>query len=260
MQTLAIAMVLLLGVIALNMRRGQSDAAIFEIGKHFAGPAPGVQGSARESRWLAILVTGARERPAWYASRRAFDVFDAKGLAEHALAALRIRELALDPGGALGAPAHFEPGRAGWLSAGGRRVAAFGELSRTFSEQFGVLSPVYAVLMPLDEVATIAPPAPVHAPLPRYPSVQRDVAFVLPGTLAAADVEAVLRTHGGPHLRAVTLFDLYQGEGIPEGQRSLAWRLTYRADDRTLTDAEVNEMRDAAVEAARRRFGIDVRT
>ena len=248
----------MLGVIAHNVRRGQSDVAIFEIGKHFTGVADAA--APRETRWLAILMTGARERPAWYASRRAFDVFDAKGLAEHALAALGVHDVVTaDPGEPLAAPAHFEVGRAGWLTASGRRVAAFGEVSHAASEPLGILAPVFAALLPLDEIASFAAPRPLHVSLPRYPAVQRDVAFTLPDSLPAADVEAVLRAHGGPHLRAVTLFDLYQGEGIPQGHRSLAWRLTYRADDRTLTDAEVNEMRDAAVEAARRRFHIDVR-
>jgi phenylalanyl-tRNA synthetase beta chain len=139
-------------------------------------------------------------------------------------------------------------------------VAVFGEMAHAYSEPLGILTPVYAALIPLDVAVTIVPPPVVHVALPRYPSVQRDLALVLPDRLAAADVEAVLRGNGGPHLRAVTVFDLYQGEGIAEGHRSLAWRLTYRADDRTLTDAEVNEMRDAAVDAVRRRFGVNVRT
>jgi phenylalanyl-tRNA synthetase beta chain len=248
----------MLRVIAHNVRRGQPDVAIFEIGKHFTGAADGV--APRETRWLAILLTGARERPAWYASRRASDVFDAKGLAERALAALGIRQVALDAPEVPAAPAHFEPGRAAWLTAAGRRVAVFGELARRFSDQFGVPTPVYAALLPLDEIAAIETPRPVHAAVPRYPSVQRDVAFVLPDALPAAEVETVLRASGGPDLKSVMLFDVYEGEGIPAGQRSLAWRLSYRADNRTLTDAEVNAMRDGAVEAVRQRFNIDVRT
>jgi phenylalanyl-tRNA synthetase beta chain len=249
----------MLRVIATNVRRQQPDVAIFEIGKHFTGGQAGEP--PRESRWLAILLTGSREAPGWYSSRRPADVFDAKGLAEHALAALDIRDVTTDRReGPLGAPAHFEPGRAAWLKAGDRRVAVFGEMAHAYSEPLGILTPVYAALIPLDVAVTIVPPPVVHVALPRYPSVQRDLALVLPDRLAAADVEAVLRGNGGPHLRAVTVFDLYQGEGIAEGHRSLAWRLTYRADDRTLTDAEVNEMRDAAVDAVRRRFGVNVRT
>ncbi len=243
----------LLRVIATNVRRQQPNVRVFEIGKHYAR----VRGEPAESRWLALALTGARANPAWYAPREPADVFDAKGLAEHVLAVLGLRDVAVDADP--GAHPYFEPGRWGRLVVGGTAVAAFGEIALPAREVFDIPAPVFGATIPLDVVAAIAVEPPRFVALPRHPSVQRDVAFVIPQSLPAAEVEQVIRSAGGALLRSVTLFDLYAGEGVGPGRRSLAWRLTFRADDRTLTDAEVNDAYARVIEDVRRRFGVEVR-
>jgi phenylalanyl-tRNA synthetase beta chain len=244
----------LLRVIGENVRHQQPTVRIFEIGRQFARAG----GEPVESRALAIALTGTRAAPAWYAPAAPVDVYDAKGLAEHVLAALGLRDVGLDP--AAGArPGYFEEGRWGWLAAAGARLAAFGEIARPVRELFGIPAPVFAATVALDVVAAL-PVEPVRfVPLPKYPAVQRDIAFVIPLGVPAAAVEALIRQEGGPFLRTVTLFDLYAGPGIDPTARSIAWRLTFRADDRTLTDAEVNEVHMHVIEAVRRRFGVEVR-
>jgi len=86
-------------------------------------------------------------------------------------------------------------------------------------------------------------------PLPRYPSVTRDVAMLVSDTLPAADVRATIRRAAPPSLADVREFDRYQGKGIPDGKISLALRLTFRAADRTLTDAEVQSAMETIVGA-----------
>jgi phenylalanyl-tRNA synthetase beta chain len=243
----------LLRVIATNVRRQQPNVRVFEIGKHYAR----VRGEPAESRWLALALTGARASPAWYAPREPADVFDAKGLAEHVLAVLGLRNAAVDADP--GAHPYFEPGRWGRLVVGGTAVAAFGEIALPAREVFDIPAPVFGATIPLDVVAAIAVEPPRFVALPRQPSVQRDVAFVIPQSLPAAEVEQVIRSAGGALLRSVTLFDLYAGEGVGPGTRSLAWRLTFRADDRTLTDAEVNDAYARVIDDVRRRFGVEVR-
>ncbi|MBI3630681.1 MAG: phenylalanine--tRNA ligase subunit beta [Candidatus Rokubacteria bacterium] len=243
----------LLRVIATNVRRQQPNVRVFEIGKHYAR----VRGEPAESRWLALALTGARANPAWYAPREPADGFDAKGLAEHVLAVLGLRDVAVDADP--GAHPYFEPGRWGRLVVGGTAVAAFGEIALPAREVFDIPAPVFGATIPLDVVVAIAVEPPRFVALPRHPSVQRDVAFVIPQSLPAAEVEQVIRSAGGALLRSVTLFDLYAGEGVGPGTRSLAWRLTFRADDRTLTDAEVNDAYARVIEDVRRRFGVEVR-
>jgi phenylalanyl-tRNA synthetase beta chain len=261
----------MLRVATTNARRQQPNVRIFEIGAVFRAAG----GQPAESRWLAIALTGARAAPAWYATAESVDIYDAKGLAEHVLAALGIRETALDAavtaavraaaGGEASSDAEtsearaFEEGRWGRLVAEGRRVALFGEIGLRVREAFDLPSPVFAALIPLDELLAVSPPPVRFAPLPRHPAVQRDLAFVIPLAIPASDVERVIRQEGGPLLRSVTLFDLYAGEGIERAGRSIAWRLTFRADDRTLTDAEVSMLHEGVIEAVRRRFGVELR-
>ena len=243
----------LLRSIATNARRQQPSVRLFEIGKQFTREG----GEVMETRWLALALTGARADLAWYASRAPVDVYDAKGLAEHVLARLGVRETRVDAG--TPGRAYFEPGRSGRLAVGGEEVAIFGEVTVAVQEAFGIPSTVVAAAIPLDVVARLGVAPTRFVPPPRHPSVQRDIALLLPLDLPAAEVEQTIRAAGGPLLRTVTLFDLYTGEGISAGTRSVAWRLGFRADDRTLTDAEVNEARHHIVETLQRRFRAEVR-
>jgi phenylalanyl-tRNA synthetase beta chain len=282
----------LLRVVATNVRRQRPDVRIFEIGMHYALGRAGPD----ESRWLGIVLTGARSNPAWYASREMVDVYDAKGLAEHVLTALGMPATSLD---LTAVPPYFEQGRAAWLTAPRHpaervRTGVFGEVAGAVCEAFQLPAPVYAALIALDTVSEViaanldpdieagfdassaaarhaddalggAPSSvrraaiPKFVPLPKYPSVQRDIAFLVPLDVPAAEVERALREHGGPYLTQVILFDVYSGDQVGQGHRSIAWRLTFQADDRTLTDEDANQMRDAAVAAIQRRFGIEVR-
>jgi len=220
----------LLGVVAVNLRRQQPDVRVFELGRTYA-PA---EGGPREPRWVAIALCGARADAGWDVGPEPVDVYDAKGLAEHVLAAFGLEGA---PGaGRLGG---FEPDAHGaLLAADGTVLAEFGEVAAVARAAFGIEAPVYGAVVALDAVAAVPAPAPVHRALPRFPSVQRDMAFVIadPG-LSAAAVERVIRAEAGPLLRAVTVFDVFR---LDDGRRSVGWRLTFQAEDRTLTDEEVN--------------------
>jgi phenylalanyl-tRNA synthetase beta chain len=98
-----------------------------------------------------------------------------------------------------------------------------------------------------------------YAPLPKYPAVERDVAMVLRRDIASADVERTIRAVGGALVESVRLFDVYEGPQVGEGRRSLAFSITYQAADRTLTDAEVNQVHDAVRVALARELGAVLR-
>ena len=136
---------------------------------------------------------------------------------------------------------NLHPGRAARVVAGGRLVGRVGELHpdtvaehELRAERVLVAEVAIAGLAGgrLDDVRTAAPS--------RHPSVQRDLAIVVPNDASAAAVEAAIRGHGGPLLRSVTLFDIYRGRPLEETEKSLAYRLTLRDDERTLTEAEVD--------------------
>src|SRR5437660_1321369 len=209
-----------------------------------------------EPRWVAIALTGGRTEPGWSGAPEPVDVYDAKGLAEHVLAAL-----AVPCGtGEAGALSGFEPDCHGTLvTESGAILAEFGEVAATLRESFGIAAPVFAAVVSLDAVgATSAAPLRYQA-LPRFPAVERDLAFVIGGdqTLTAAQIESALREEAGPLLRRLVLFDVFR---FPDGRSSLAWRLLFQAEDRTLTDAEVNAIQERVVRRITETFHITLRS
>ena len=241
-----------LGVVGTNVRRQQGDVRVFEIGRTYAR-APGGDTGTTEPRWTAVALAGARRDPAWHGDGAAVDVYDAKGYAEHVLATLGLSAHTRQ-GGRLGG---FEPDSHGTLVTDtGDVVAEFGEVSASARERFGIDVPVFVAAIPLDRLP-ILPVAPRYQPLPRFPSVQRDMAFsIADPALAVAAVQAAIARAAGALLREVAMFDVFR---LPDGARSVAWRLTFQADDRTLTDEEVNAIHGRVAEAVSREFGITLR-
>jgi phenylalanyl-tRNA synthetase beta chain len=113
-------------------------------------------------------------------------------------------------------------------------------------------------MIPLDTVAGLPRPAVRYEPLPRYPSVARDVAFLIGADqpVTASAIEAVMAREAGPLLREMVLFDVFR---LPDGGRSLAWHLVFQAADRTLTDDEVNAIHARVVRGACDEFNISLR-
>jgi phenylalanyl-tRNA synthetase beta chain len=243
-----------LAALSVNVRRQQPDVAVFEICKTYEAD-PGETG-AREPRWVAIALAGARTEHAWHTADAPADVYDAKGLAEHVLDALGV---ATRPGGA-GWLRGFEPDCHGTLICDAEAIAAeFGEVSAGVRAVFAIDAPVFAAVVSLD-VAAATLRAPLrYQVLPRFPAVQRDLAFVVGAdqSLTAAEIEAMLVREAGPLLRRVTLFDVFR---FPDGRRSLAWRLTFQADDRTLTDDEVNRLQERITGTITGTLGLTLRS
>ena len=246
-----------LGVVATNLRRQQPNVRVFEITRVYE-PAPGLP---TERRWLAVALAGARVPPAWWARKgeggrpEGVDVYDAKGLAEHVLEALGVTGCTTRP--LLGAGVKgFEPDSHGALvTPGDVTVAEFGEVAAEARALWDIGVPVFAALLPLDDILRLTPPPTRYEPLPRYPAVHRDLAFLV-GALrqvTAAEIEAAIAAEAGPLLRQLVLFDLFT---FDDGRRSLAWRLTFQAEDRTLTDEEVNAIHERVARRIEERFQI----
>jgi phenylalanyl-tRNA synthetase beta chain len=241
-----------LSVVATNVRRQQPDIRVFELGRTYERAAGGDTGTA-EPRWAAVALTGARRDPGWQGDAGAVDVYDAKGYAEHVLATFGL-STQTRLGGRLGG---LEPdSHASLVTETGEVVAEFGEVVGTARERFGLDAPVFVAAIPLDRLPSM-PATPRYRPLPRFPSVQRDMAFSIGDpALTVADVQAAIGRTAGPLLREVAVFDVFR---LPDGSRSVAWRLTFQADDRTLTDEEINAIHRRVADAVSREFGIALR-
>lgn len=229
--------------VAERNRHSRTRLALFEIGPVFlpleAEPLP------KEPRRLALLLTGSRALPTWQpADTSPMDLFDLKGLIESMLAALAISSPRLEPAEH---PA-FHPGKCAALWADTQSLGILGEIHPAVQRRYGLgQSPVLAAELDLEALLACVPPRRTARPVPAYPPVLEDLAFVVDEGLPAEQVAAAIRRAGGELLAEVRLFDLYRGERIGAGKKSLAYALTYQAADRTLTDDEVAVIRQRII-------------
>ncbi len=229
--------------------------AVFEIGSVYL-PREG-ELLPDEPRRLTIVLTGARQSETWTgADTSAMDFFDLKGVIEGITGGLHLSGVAFEPGEHPG----LHPGRCALLSAGGRPIGSFGELHPRVRAAYDLPEqPVMAADLDLEALIAAIPEQHAIRDVPRYPAVVEDLALIVGEGVPAADVEALIAQTGGRHLRQVRLFDLYRGEQIGAAKRSLAYRLTYQSDERTLTDKEVAKLRHKIVKRLAREVGAELR-
>jgi phenylalanyl-tRNA synthetase beta chain len=250
----------LLEVVALNLHQGRDAVAIFEVGKGYGYEE--ASGQVHEWWRLGFALAGSTEPAAWNREPRAWDVDDGKGLVELLAARLGLAQPAWtaihDP--QVDAPA-FHPGRsAGALSADGL-TGRVGELHPALLDAQDLrVERVVIGEFALPGLAAGSPPVFRALPIARYPAVERDLAVVVPQTRTAGAVEHVIRTAGGELLRGLRLFDIYRGAPLAADEQSLNYRLLYQADDRTLTDAEIEATLAAITAALVREVGGRIRS
>jgi phenylalanyl-tRNA synthetase beta chain len=229
--------------VSFNSDRRNGDLAMFEIGHTFRVTDPTAE-LPDEREMLAVIVAGAGVD----------GVGQGVGGAVNALrrveTALRLASLslvaALRPG--------MHPGRCADVALDGHPAGYVGEVDPEVSERWGIDGRVGWFEIDLGAVATAERRSELAAPVSRFPSSDIDLAFAVPDDIPAAAVEATLAAAAGGLLEKMSLFDVYRGPGVAEGQRSLAYRLRFCAFDRTLTDAEVGELRAACITAVESAF------
>jgi phenylalanyl-tRNA synthetase beta chain len=184
------------------------------------------------------------------------DFYDLKGLVQELLTGLHISGASYVPS------AHplYHPGRAAALVLGELEIGVFGELHPLVREKFDL--PERVVLVgEFDLDALLAHVSAMFAtrPLSRYPVVVQDLAVVVDESVAAERVATLIRQTGGELLQRAVLFDVYRGEPIPAGSKSLAYGLTFQALDRTLSDADASKIREKIVNRLKRELGAELR-
>jgi phenylalanyl-tRNA synthetase beta chain len=242
----------LLEALRRNVMRQLPDVRLFEIATIFL-PQPGAD-LPREEQCLAGVMYGSREETSWLAPSEPLDFFDLKGAAETLLAGLQVSGLSFKQANL---PNYFLYGARVYSQ--DRELGSLGVLSPVVAEKLGLEGTIYAFQLNCDALCQASEPFPLYTPLPRYPAVYRDLALILPAAVPAARVVEVLEAHGQPWLQEARLFDVYAGPPIPEGKRSLAFHLTYRDPERTLTDDAVDRHHQQVVEALARELGAELR-
>jgi phenylalanyl-tRNA synthetase beta chain len=220
----------LVDAVSHNRRRERRDVQLFEIGTAFS--------PAGERRSAACAWTGVAVPEHWSGASRQVDFFDIAGIVEQLAAVLDVT-VALAPV----TRAWLTPGRAAEVRIGDVVLGYAGELEGAVAARRDLPAgeAVYVAEIDLDVLTAAAPAGTRFAtPLPRHPSTVRDLAILVDDSLSAETVRGTIRAAAPDTLVGMREFDRYQGKGIPDGKVSLAIRLTFRAADRTLTDAEVH--------------------
>ena len=241
-----------------NIEQGNGVLNGFEIGRIFWRAEEGfaeadaiagiLGGNITQGNW----VTGGHSEPmTWYEAKGVLErVFSRCGLT------VEYQPDHSDP--------RLHPGRTASLWLQGEKLGKFGQLHPQLRSERGFPDQVYVfdldlelILEALDRDEILTPRFQVYS---TYPAIDRDIAFFAPLKVSVAEIERSTRKAAGTLLESVELFDEYKGESVPEAQRSLAFRLIYRASDRTLTDAEVEPVHQKVREALEEKFGVSLRS
>ena len=161
--------------------------------------------------------------------------FTLKGELEAIFAGLRLKKASYR---AMKDNPSYHPGRCAQVSIDGIDVGVLGQVHPVVAKNYGIDAEVYCAEINFTALLSLQLPDATYVPLPKYPSVSRDLALVCAEEVTVAQVEEVISASAGKLLRGIRLFDIYRGTGIPEGKKSMAFSLELRADDRTLTDAD----------------------
>jgi phenylalanyl-tRNA synthetase beta chain len=232
---------LLPGLLAVTQKNLEAtdSVAMYELGFVYT-PKPGEK-LPEEPRRVAIVLCGRRAATAWDdvqgVKPAQYDFFDIKGVVQSLAADMHLPGVSFSPTNSV---AWLHPMRAAEVNVNGKQVGAFGELHPTVAANFGLGERAVQVAeLDLEAILAAVPKRFPYRPISTFPPAKRDVAVVVPADTPAERVLAEIRAAGGDLLTAAELFDVYTGEGIPAGTKSLAFALTYQAPDRTLGEKEL---------------------
>lgn len=232
--------------------RYRERGLLFELGRTWNGPLDPLP---REWRSIGIVGSGHGVQRGWWGASEPLDFFDVKGTVETLCAELRVPVEY-----AIASSPFLHPGRAATVAAEGVVLGRFGELHPSLAEELGLEGRrVVVAEIDFDQLAALRQPLGRVATPSRFPYAERDVSAIVDESASHAAVEQAIRQAGEPLLQDARLMDVYRGQGIGEGRKSLLFRLHYQALDRTLDEAEVSAAHGRVEDELRRRYGAEIR-
>ncbi|MDO4182121.1 MAG: phenylalanine--tRNA ligase subunit beta [Coriobacteriia bacterium] len=248
----------LLRSVAYNQSHGVRNVQLYETGVVFYAS----QGhkKPKERQKLAGVLAGAMAEAGWNVAPAAFDFFDGKGVVESLARELAIPKLRFKALSAEEAP-HLQPGRAAQVLSGGSLLGWVGEIHPLAAKAFDAAAPVVAFELDVDALLKAAQPSRPYVDVPTFPAVTIDVAFVVDEDVTHETMVQRITSAGGKLLESVSLFDVYRDAlRVGPGKKSMAYNLTYRAADRTLTSEEVEKTHDRIIKKVCGSVGAEVRS
>ena len=226
----------MLEILTRNYNYRNQNVKLYEVGRVYQ--PGGKDGLALESKVLTLGAYGSD-----------MDFYTMKGAVEAILEDLRAEDVTFRTGTGIPELVSYHPGRVTEVWAGSNCVGYFGQIHPLVAQNYGVDGELYCAELALDELANAKGADPEYVPLPKFPSVTRDIAVVCEEKVTVGALEDCIRSAGGKLIQQITLFDIYRGKGVDEGKKSVAFNLVLRADDRSLTgeeaDADVKKVLEA---------------
>ena len=232
----------MLEVLARNWNYRNKSVKLYEFAKVYRKRADGL---ADEPKVLTLGAYG-----------EDMDFYALKGAVEELCDALLIQNVEYRP---VKDDPSYHPGRCAALYADGKCLGKFGQVHPLVAKNYGVSVELYAAELNFQAMFDHRTTEVYYTPLPRFPSVNRDIAIVCDNALTAGELMACIREAGGEYLKSCEVFDVYKGANIPEGKKSVAFSLILRADDQTLTDAHADEAVQAILAALHEKYGAVIR-
>jgi phenylalanyl-tRNA synthetase beta chain len=263
----------LLATLAHNQKFEQAGIRLFEIGKVFLPqhppviasdlPAKAWQAGAKQSQeekelpqekeMFCAVLSGARAELSWQADKELLDFFDAKGIVENLL-----NQVGLKTSFDIGDDETLFPGRGANIIVEDDKVGIVGDVHPKVTQAFELSNTICLIEIDLEKVLTKLTGTKEYQPIPRFPSVTRDIALVIDEQVSYRSVEEIIQSF--PLVTKVTLFDLYRGEQIAEGKKSFAIRIVYQSPSHTLTDEEVDQTQEQMLAKLHQELGATLRS
>jgi phenylalanyl-tRNA synthetase beta chain len=237
-----------------NLSRKNSNLKIFELKKVFF--PQGGEKLPREVRYLAGLAMGADQDPHWSFSPRPIDFYDVKGCVEDLLEVLQIEEIKFSKAEDI---PYLHPGRASRVTCGKEVLGVLGEIHPQVLGRYEIEGKGYLFEIDFEQVVKLTREGKRFQPLPKFPSIYRDLSLVVDDDLEVEKVDEAIRNFREPFIDEVNLFDVYRGAPIPEGKKGVSYRIRYQANDRTLTDEEVNRSHEKVIFRLKEIFQVELR-
>jgi phenylalanyl-tRNA synthetase beta chain len=244
----------LIKVAAYNVHRGNERVQLFEVGKVYLTQEETLTDLPEERLQLAALIAGPKAASIWKTPQvDAQNFYELKGILESVLERFGVRDAEYQAADLNG----FHPGRTALCVVEDEVIGVLGQLHPKLSKEYDLSEPV---VLQLDLEKLLKKDLQViYEPIPRYPAVTRDLAVTVDENVPAGRIEAGIRKVAGELLESVTLFDVFTGEQIGEGKKSVAYSLVFRTKDRTLTDEEVHQIHERIVHYLTEQFGAQLR-
>ncbi len=232
----------MLEILARNFHYRNKDVRLYELGRTYFQKEDGL---AHEPKVLSLGAYG-----------DGYDFFSLKGSVQQLFTSLRAEAITFQP---QGENPSYHPGRCAKIFAGDREVGVLGQIHPQVAQNYGVDAPLYCAELSMDALYAIQGATPEYRPLPKFPAMSRDIAVLVDKAVTVGLLEGCIRASSPGLLREVTLFDIYTGEKLPENQKSVAFNLVLRADDRSLTAQEADGEIAAILEGLERDLGAKLR-